>query len=189
MHPVRAYIHQYQSLQNEEWEEILPCLERKEYPANHTLLREGQICEKLYFLEEGLIRFYTLRDGNDISKFFTLPFYCFTSQKSLSKQIPSREHIETLEPSILWEMDEKNAFGLLRLKNWNTFVRMLIQEVQDGTEEILEELQIETAESRYIRMLEEEPALIRRVPLKHLASYLGIAPQSLSRIRRKLLNA
>jgi hypothetical protein len=56
-------------------------------------------------------------------------------------------------------------------------------------EQILEEIQTETAENRYQKMLVEEPELVQRIPLKHLASYFGIAPQSLSRIRKKLATA
>jgi predicted house-cleaning noncanonical NTP pyrophosphatase (MazG superfamily) len=75
---------------------------------------------------------------------------------------------------------------LYRLKSWTDFARKIIQEVQFFTEEILEELQTETAELRYEKMLKNSPTLLQRIPLKHLASYLGIAPQSLSRIRKKL---
>jgi hypothetical protein len=75
---------------------------------------------------------------------------------------------------------------LYRLKSWTDFARKIIQEVQFFTEEILEELQTETAELRYKKMLQNSPALLQRIPLKHLASYLGIAPQSLSRIRKKM---
>ena len=70
---------------------------------------------------------------------------------------------------------------------WNTFIRKLIQEVQYYTETILQEVQTETAENRYKKMIEQQPELLQRLPLKYLASYFGIAPQSLSRIRKKIL--
>jgi hypothetical protein len=75
---------------------------------------------------------------------------------------------------------------LYRLKSWTEFARKIIQEVQFFTEEILEALQTETAEQRYEKMLKNNPMLLQSLPLKHLASYLGIAPQSLSRIRKKM---
>ncbi len=75
---------------------------------------------------------------------------------------------------------------MYNLKSWTDFARKIIQEVQFFTEEILEELQTETAEFRYEKMLKNEPELLKRIPLNILASYLGIAPQSLSRIRKKL---
>ena len=76
----------------------------------------------------------------------------------------------------------------MEVKSWNTFVRKLIQEVQYFTEKILEEIQTETAEKRYEKMLKNEPLPLQRIPLKYLASFFGIAPQSLSRIRKKIAN-
>jgi len=87
-----------------------------------------------------------------------------------------------VNPQISYEQTN----DLYRLKSWTDFARKIIQEVQFFTEEILEELQTETAELRYEKMLKNRPTLLQRIPLKHLASYLGIAPQSLSRIRKKL---
>ena len=84
-------------------------------------------------------------------------------------------------------MTFEDTYRLLKITNWSNFIRELIQEVQSFTEEILEELQTETAEIRYRKMLESNNNLLQRVPLKHLASYLGIAPQSLSRIRKNIV--
>lgn len=96
------------------------------------------------------------------------------------------EGIQAIEDCILWKMERTTAYQLLELKSWNAFVRTLIQEVQYFTEAVLTELQSETAENRYKRMLIESPELLQRIPLKYLASYFGIAPQSLSRIRKKI---
>jgi hypothetical protein len=72
------------------------------------------------------------------------------------------------------------------LPSWNLLARKVTQEVQFFTEQILEDLQNETAEARYRHLLENQPDLLQRIPLRFLASYLGIAPQSLSRIRQKI---
>jgi hypothetical protein len=64
-----------------------------------------------------------------------------------------------------------------------------VQEVQYYTEQLLIDMQSETAEDRYKNMLQQSPELVQRIPLKYLASYLGIAPQSLSRIRKSLMKA
>ena len=82
-------------------------------------------------------------------------------------------------------MNKTDAFELLRYPNWSEFIRKLIQEVQFFTEQILEELQTSTAEERYIKMVKENDPILLNAPLKDIASYLGIAPQSLSRIRKK----
>jgi len=186
MHPFRKYISTFTKLPEQDWLEIEACLVRKEYPAGAMLLKSGEVCKRLYFVESGLLRFFILRDGVDVTKFFTEAPYCFTSQRSFTDDTPSNDCIETLENSVIWEMTKEQAFELFRLNSWSEFVRKLIQEVQFNTEQILEAIQNETAESRYLQMLENNDPLLNRVSLKHLASYLGIAPQSLSRIRKKL---
>lgn len=184
MHPLRQFITNYTDLSGADWSQIDVCLVRQEIAKGTLILAEGKVCRYLYFLEIGLLRFFILKDGNEITKYFTDVPYVFTSQKSFASQQPARESIETLEDSILWRMTYEDAYRLLEISAWSTFIRKLIQEVQTYTEEILEALQTETAENRYRAMLTAQPSLVQRVPLKHVASYLGIAPQSLSRIRK-----
>lgn len=186
MHPFRQFINNYTTLSNEDWQAVEACLVKKEIKKETLILEEGKICRHVYFLEIGLVRFFILKDGNDITKFFTDIPYVFTSQKSFAKQEPAKESIEALEDCVLWQMTYENAFKLFENKRWNEFIRKLTQEVQEFTEEILEEMQTETAENRYKMLLKTNSDLLHRVPLKHLASYLGIAQQSLSRIRKNL---
>ncbi|MEM6629812.1 MAG: Crp/Fnr family transcriptional regulator [Bacteroidota bacterium] len=187
MHPFRRYIRTYSDLSDKDWTLVCSALSRKEYSVGELILKGGQICRKLYFLEDGFLRYWINRDGVEVTKYFTEPPYCFTSQRSLTKEIPSNDNIEVLEEAIVWEMDKQDAFGLLRLPSWSEFVRKLIQEVQYSTEEILEAIQNQTAEARYIEMIETNDIILQKAPQKYIASYLGIAPQSLSRIRKKFL--
>jgi CRP/FNR family transcriptional regulator, anaerobic regulatory protein len=187
MHPFRQFIHNYIPLSNEDWASVEAHLVRMEVKKETILLEEGKICRYLYFLESGLLRFFILKNGNDVTKYFTDIPYCFTSIKSFEAQIPATESIETLEDSVLWAMTFDSVQSLQNLPSWNTFSRKLIQEVQTFTDEILEDLQTETAENRYKKMLFDNDPLLQRVPLKHIASYLGIAPQSLSRIRKSTM--
>lgn len=164
---------------------IESCLSKRIYQRGDMLLSAGKICRKLYFLEEGFLRFFVLNDGKDITKYFTKPPYCFTSQRSFTQNIPADDNIEAVQDSIVWEMSKEDAFELLKMFHWSEFVRKLTQEVQFYTEQILEEFQGMTAEERYCKMVEENDSILTNVPLKDIASYLGIAPQSLSRIRKK----
>ncbi|MEO0787325.1 MAG: Crp/Fnr family transcriptional regulator [Bacteroidota bacterium] len=185
MHPFRKYIVQYTPVLHTEWELIASCLVRAEYSRGDILLKSGKLCRKLYFLESGFLRFYIDKDGRDITKFFTHSPYCFTAQKSFTTDAPSDEAIEVLQDAVIWEMPKKEAFDLLVYPHWSTFIRKLIQEVQFNTEQILEDLQNLTAEERYVNMVEAGDQILIHAPLKDIASYLGIAPQSLSRIRKK----
>ena len=181
----RKFVEKYQKIPDDDWERISNCFRKREISKNDFILREGKVCRHLYFLETGLLRYFVDKDGIEITKFFTIAPYCFTSQVSFNNNIPSKENIQAIEDSVLFETTFEENQQLLNLQSWNQFGRKITQEVQFFTEEILEELQGETAESRYIRMIDNQGDLVQRLPLKILASYLGIAPQSLSRIRRK----
>jgi CRP-like cAMP-binding protein len=183
---LRKFIEKYTNLPLNEWNEIAACFEKRLVEQDEIVLAEGKICKYLYFVESGLLRFYINKDGNDITKFFTDAPYFFTSQVSFNYQKPALENIQAIEKSVVFQITYKQSNELFKLKSWSEFGRRITQEVQFFTEEILEQLQTETAESRYERMLRNNPQLLQRIPLKHLASYLGIAPQSLSRIRKKL---
>ncbi len=186
MDTLRQFIEKYTSVPTDDWKEIFECFEKRTIQKEEIVLEEGKVCKHLYFVESGLLRFYINKGGNDITKFFTEAPYLFTSQASFNSQKPATENIQAIEKSIVWQITYKQTNELYRLKSWTDFARKIIQEVQFFTEEILEELQTETAKLRYEKMLKNSPSLLQRIPLKHLASYLGIAPQSLSRIRKKM---
>ena len=185
MHPYRQFILRFTFLSDQEWMEVEDNLTRSTYRAGDILLAPGKICRKLYFLESGFLRFHSLIDGKDITKYFTKPPYCFTSQRSFTSGVPSKNGIEVLQHSVIWELNKSDAFDLLKFPRWSEFIRKLIQEVQYNTEKILEEIQHQTAEERYLKMIDEDDPVLTNAPLKHIASFLGIAPQSLSRIRKK----
>jgi len=132
------------------------------------------------------LHFYIWKDGEPKTKFFTIAPYIFTSQRSFNTQKPSSENIQALENSTVWKIRFSDHQSLLKLPIWNLFGQKITQEVQFFTENILEEVQNETAENRYHSLLQNRPELIQRVPLKYLASYLGITQQSLSRIRKNI---
>lgn len=169
-----------------EWTMIRAAFEEKTYRKGELILQEGKICRHLYFLESGLLRYFITKDGLEITKYFTDAPFCFTSQNSFTAQQPSRENIAVIEEAVIWQTTLTDANALLELKSWNNFIRLLIQQVQTYTEDILQDLQTKTAEERYLLMLEKNPGLTHRIPLHMLASYLGIAAPSLSRIRKKI---
>jgi CRP-like cAMP-binding protein len=185
---LRKFIEKYTSLPTDEWKGISDCFEKRVIEKDEIILQEGKVCRHLYFLESGLLYFYINKDGNNITKFFTEAPYFFTSQSSFNSKKPATENIQAIEKSVVWQISYNQVNELYKLKSWTDFARKIIQEVQFFTEEILEELQTETAEVRYEKMQKNNPVLLQRIPLKHLASYLGIAPQSLSRIRKKIVN-
>ncbi len=117
---------------------------------------------------------------------FTIAPYCFTSTLSFRNQKPAEESIQALEKAIVRQTTYSKMNELAKINSWNIFIRKLVNEVQEFTESFLTEVRTETAEKRYEKLLDNYSDLIHKIPLKHLSSFLGIAPQSLSRIRKKL---
>ena len=183
---LKHFIESYISIPNEEWNAISSCFEKRIIEKDEIILEEGKICKYLYFIESGLLHFYINKNGNVITKFFTDAPYFFTSQVSFNSQKPALENIQAIEKSVIYQISYVKSDELFQLKSWSEFGRKITQEVQFFTEQILEQLQTETAEMRYQSMQKNNPKLLERIPLKYLASFLGIAPQSLSRIRKKL---
>ncbi len=186
---LRQFIENYSKLSDWEWQTIEELFHEKEFEKNELILEEGKICRHFYFLEKGLIRFYNNIDGNDLTKTFTIAPYCFTSKISFRKQTVSNESIQALEKTKVWQITYDDYKKLETLNSWNLFVRRLLNEIQEFSETFYLDIRTMTAEERYKKILAEYPEeLIQKIPLKHLSSFLGIAPQSLSRIRKKNQN-
>ena len=180
---LREFIEKYTALSEADWQTIEPLFTRREFRKNELILEEGKICRSFYFLESGLIRFYYDVDGTDMTKTFAIAPYCFTSTISFRKQAASGEGIQALEATVVWQVSHLNYKELEKLNSWNIFMRKLLNEIQEYSESFYLELRTMTAEDRYKKLLALYPAtLLKKIPLKHLSSFLGIAPQSLSRI-------
>jgi CRP-like cAMP-binding protein len=183
---LRKFIEQYTGVSDDEWLIINEAFERKLFAKNEIILEEGSVCRHFYFLQTGLIRCYTFYDGTDITKYFTAAPYCFTSIESFRTQKPAEESIQTLEESVIWYADTNKLEQLKILDSWNEFTTRLLQEVQQFTRNSLLEIKTKTADQRYKELLVNNPEAIQRIPLKYLSGFLGVAPQSLSRIRKNL---
>lgn len=186
MEKLRSFIESYSEVLEEDWAEIQSSFSKKIVRKNEIILSEGEVCKHLYFIESGLFRTFMLNDGKEITKFFTAAPNLLTSQYSFRNQITAIESIQALEDSVLWETDHKSVTRLLGLKTWNDFTRNFLYEVQQLTEELMMEIKTETAENRYLLLMKRFPDEFKKIPLRHLSSFLGVAPQSLSRIRKKI---
>ncbi len=185
MNSLKLFIEKYTDLPVEDWEIIKKSFERKEFLKEDIILTEGKICRYFYFLEEGLVRFFINHDGEDITTYFVDSPYCFTAKESFQNRVPSRESLQALSGCVIWRSPRDRIQELSKIPSWERFMRYFINEVQAYIEDLMITNKILLAEERYLKLLETHPDLTDRVPLKYLAGFLGIAPQSLSRIRKK----
>ncbi len=153
-------------------------------PKNHIILKQGQVCNYLYFVEKGLLRLFYFQEGKDISDYFATENSLIGGIDSFFSRKPSNKIIETLEASKLLAIsfdDLENLFAkhhdlerVGRLLSVGAFLTM-----QDR----LFAIQFRTATQRYNDLIESSPSIIQRVSLGHIASFLGITQVTLSRIR------
>lgn len=152
-----------------------------------TVLAEGTVSRHLYFVENGLLRIYYEKDGKEITEWLALDdSFCF-SITSFFQQVPSRLIIECIENS---EVVYISRDELLRLSDTNLEIARLFRLLITGSlifsQIRMESIQFETAAKRYQRLLQQNPEILRRVPLMYIASFLGITVETLSRIRTQI---
>lgn len=165
---------------------ILASVRREELPARHLLLQPGQVAQRLYFVEKGLVRGYSLHEGQETSSWFMAEGDFIISVVSFFTQQPSAEYVELLEPAVLYSISHARLQELYRqFPEFNLVGRVLTERYYVLSEQRAYQLRTLSATERYHRLLQEYPKLIQRIPLKLLASYLGIAPETLSRLRAK----
>jgi CRP-like cAMP-binding protein len=151
------------------------------------LVAAGRTCRSLYFLQQGALRGYYLLDGKEITYWFAFAPEFVTSFHSFITGKPAVESVEALEGSILWAISKEKLTALLdRFHELERLVRLAYEHYYIRLEERFVNAQFRTATERYMQLMEQEPHLLERVPLQYIASYLGISPETLSRVRASL---
>ncbi|GGM84545.1 cyclic nucleotide-binding protein [Dyadobacter beijingensis] len=157
------------------------------YGKGHALLRAGRVEKSLYFVKSGMVRAYSDPEGGDVTFWFGKEGDVVLSMKSYVAGQEGYEHVETLEPCDLYQMQTRHLDALfvtdIHVANWG---RKLIEKELIRTEERLISMQFKNAQQRYLDLMTQTPDLLQRVPLCHIASYLGITQVSLSRIRAEI---
>jgi CRP-like cAMP-binding protein len=149
-------------------------------------VKKGQVTSSLFVIEKGLVRSYFEKNGSEVNSWFGFENIILGSIFPLFYNTPSKENIQFLEPSIIHYISSRTLEELYKKYNdFNTIGRKMAEEYCVILDERISSLQTETAEERYNSLLKTEPSAIQRISLGHIASYLGIKQETLSRIRKK----
>jgi CRP-like cAMP-binding protein len=171
---------------NTGWASYKHHFKRQEIDAKTVLLSEGKIAKRAYYIEKGSIRVWF----NNMEKEVTFQFFfegsVVSSVESFQKGLPSMFSIESLEPCILHSISKKDFDIIIQqspaiksqfedtlFERLLLYQKLFISRIKDSPEQ------------RYKELLKNSPEIIQRVPLHYIASYLGITPVSLSRIRKR----
>ena len=161
----------------------------KKIARNEYLLKEGTVCNESHFIDEGMMRSYVYDlDGNEVTTAFYSKKMHTSDLLSFFKRTPSKEYIQALTDCETWYItyqDMQESFHTI--PEFREFGRLnIINQYGILKQRMLSMLQ-ETAEQRYINLINSNPEVIQNVPLKYIASYLGITDTSLSRIRKDFI--
>lgn len=155
------------------------------YPKSHILLKADKIEKYVYFIKKGIVRAFAPQEKQDITFWFGEEGATILSMKSYVENKKGYENIELIEDCILYQLKIEYLHKLynqdIHIANWG---RKLAEEELLKIESRWISTELLSATQRYEDLMANYPSLILRVPLKHIASYLGITPVSLSRIRK-----
>ncbi|RYY88579.1 MAG: Crp/Fnr family transcriptional regulator [Chitinophagaceae bacterium] len=181
------HIAAYHPLDEETRAAISAAFEHQQLAKGDYLVRAGQHCRHLYFLEEGALRGFYLLDGKEVTHWFALAEEFVTSFHSFSTGTASVESIQLLEPAQLRAISKDKLTQLLNeFPLLERVLRLAYERYYVRLEERFVNAQFRSAADRYRDVLEEQPELLQRIPLGYIASWLGISAETLSRIRGKL---
>ena len=185
---IKNHIASIISLNEEELLVLCDSFEVKALKKNEFFLREGQICNFIGFVNRGvLIYFKSLDNGNDVTIDFAFESHWVTINQSRLQNSPSIVNIKAIESTELLVIKQQDLSDLyIKIPKIERLGRILMEQSFLRIAEQSVELQLLTAKERYESLLTKHPEIIKKVPLHHIANYLGIAPKSLSRIRAEI---
>jgi CRP-like cAMP-binding protein len=168
------------------WERFQEAFVEKEIASKIVLLREGEIANNIYFIKKGCLREWFNKDGKDITFQFFFEGQPVASIDSFTNNKPSQFTIESIEPSIIRSIgkDDFSELFITYPEFKDRFQDFIFDRFRNYGQLFLSRIK-DTPQERYEDLIKNHPEIIKRVPQHYIASFLGITPISLSRIRNR----
>lgn len=181
------YFAKIMPLTDEESTAIADSMLIKEFKKGTVLLEEGQISTEAYFVLNGCVRQYYLVDGEEKTNNFFTEGQWVISLNSLSTGTPANHFFVCSEDTLLVVGNEDKENDLYkRFPKFETISRKVMEKVFMEQQQLMELYLTDTPEERYLKLQNSRPDLFQRIPQYQLASYIGVKPESLSRIRKRI---
>ncbi|MEY3321048.1 MAG: hypothetical protein RLZZ417_631 [Bacteroidota bacterium] len=164
--------------------EFFQSFRRFDLEKDDFFVREGQLCNRIGFLETGMIRHYYINEKEEITRWMSLEGEFITQLGSFIRSTPSNQYLQAITPCKLWVIDRETWWKLYQKQEiLRTFwVRMIELNVIGFEDRVYHQLASD-AEERYLYFVKHFPRFLEKVPQKYIASMIGIKPESLSRLR------
>jgi CRP-like cAMP-binding protein len=173
------------NLSDETYELFQNSSKRKEVKKNQLLFNPYRATDKILFLEKGILRGYRIIEGRDFTHHFYFSNWFATDFESFLKENPSQIYIETLTDVTFYEFKKNDLLKLYKEHHQlEKLGRIIAEKAYLATVEKLSDMQLLNLKQRLKSLINKNPDLFQKVPQKHIASYLGVSEQSLSRIKK-----
>lgn len=177
----------YPFLTDEDLDFFRPYLVESTVGKDEYLLTPGRCCREMYFVVSGSFRMFYLSDGKEINTHFFIEDEFMAEYGSFLNQQPSRYYLQAIEFSEVISFSYEVLFAAYgRSKSWERLGRLMAQQFSCMMTDRLEQFLFMDGTERYLHLMREKPEIFDRVPLYHLASYLGMERETLSRIRNRI---
>lgn len=184
---LRAFIHQFGLLSPEEVDLIVSRTKVQTFKKGTILLEAGQVAQHCYMVLEGMVREFYMMDGEEKSTAFFVEGEPVNSFTSYSNQTPSRHFWICAEDCVLTVGDQRIEREMCALiPRLDLIIRQEVERAMGVAQDEFAHFVTSSPEQRYVYLTQKKPHLLQRVPQHQLASYIGVTPESLSRIRKRL---
>ncbi len=191
MENIRAYFEKFIDLNDFVWSLFTEKLIEESYPKNAIILKKGEVENYVSIVETGVVRLYI--PGEEGSSFnettfgFAFSGHFFSAYDSFIHRKPCEYQIETITETNIWRVTHEDLSNLYQnTREGNAIGRQMSELFFCGKQNRELSLLTKSAEERYYSLFKHQPQLIKEIPLKYIASYIGITPQALSRIRARV---
>ena len=184
----RELARKYSTMTHDELDVLESVLVPLKFSKGEMILKEGEICRYIYYIERGLIRQFYFKNGKQITEHLGEDRTMFMCIESLLREEPTKLQVEALEPTMVYALP-KSKLEEVAMHNVNIQIlyRKILEESLIISQVHADLVRFETAQNRYKRMCKLSPQVILRAPLVYIASYLQMTPETLSRVRSSVL--
>lgn len=185
---IHMFLLQMVQIDDEAWQSLSEKLVRKTFKKKELLLEEGKVCKEIGFIVKGSFRYYQTLDGEEITTFFSFENNWTSAYSSFLTRQPSNTSIEAMENSEVLIISYDTLQSLYKqYPSIEKFGRLMAEYLVTCLDERLRSMLLKTPEERYLSVLQNNNEYFERVPLHYVASFLGIKAESLSRIRKRMM--
>lgn len=184
----RELSRRYSTMTHDELDILESILVPMKFAKGDMILKEGEVCRCIYFIDKGLVRQFYVKHGKEVTEHLGDDHSVFMCIESLFKEVPTQLQVEALEPCMIYALP-KDRLERVALHNVNIQIlyRKILEESLILSQVHADLVRFETAQDRYRRMCKLYPQVVLRAPLLFIASYLQMTPETLSRVRASTL--